>query len=441
MEAAREEGRETGSFEGPRTCYNGAANVSKTCGRSREQNSMRDRGKIAIVSFSTVLALLLVIGVLLGQEKGSEEPYRPLAVLSEVLARIESDYVENPNFSKVTEGALHGLLESLDPFSSYLTPEEYKAYLERRAEKASIGAVASKRFGFVGLVAVLPNSPAQKAGLEPGDVFESIDGRTTREMSLAEVNSRLEGPAGSTVKLAVVRERAAEPKLFELRREVVPIPDVEGRLLEAHIGYLRVAALPPGETPKIAARLQELRRNGAAKFILDLRNNAFGEMDEGIGTANLFLRNGLITYLEGQQYPRQSFLADPAKAVADEPLVVLVNNSTGGAAEIVAAAIQETHRGEVVGERTYGIGSVQKVIPLDDGSALLLSVAKYHTPAGKEIQATGIRPDVVVEEAQEPVPLPEPGEAVPQTEKPREDAPLKRAIELLSAKESLPQAA
>lgn len=401
---------------------------------------MRDRDKLAVVSFSTVLALVLLIGVLLGQERGSLEPYRPLAVLSEVLARIQSDYVEDPNFNQVTEGALHGLLESLDPYSSYLSPQEYQEYQRRSRGEASVGMVVSKRFGFVGIVATLPNGPAKKAGLQAGDIIESIDGQTTREMSFAEVTARLEGPVGSTVTLAMVRERAGEPKPFQLRREAVPLPDVAARIIAPGIGYLRVEALPQGASQKIAARLQELRRNGASKFVLDLRDNATGEMDESVATANLFLRRGLIGYLTGQQHARESFMADAAKAVADEPLAVLVNNATGGAAELVAAAVLDNHRGDVIGERTFGIGSVQKIIPLDDGSALLLSVAKYYSPSGKQIQEGGVTPNVVVEEERELVPLPEPGQA-PAPPAPREDAPLKRAIEVLSQQQAQPQAA
>jgi carboxyl-terminal processing protease len=401
---------------------------------------MRDRDKLAVVSFSTVLALVLLIGVLLGQERGSTEPYRPLGVLSEVLARIQSDYVEDTNFNRVTEGALHGLLESLDPYSSYLSPQEYQEYQRRNRGEASPGIVVSKRFGFVSIVTALPNGPAQKAGLDSGDVIESIDGQSTREMSIAEVTGRLEGPAGSTITLAVVRERAGEPKPVPLRREVVPVPDVTGRIIAPGIGYLRVEALPKGAAQKIAARVQELKRNGASKWILDLRQNATGEMEEGVAAANLFLRRGLIGYLTGQQYPRESFMADAGKAVADEPLAVIVNSATGGAAELLAAAVLDNHRGDVIGERTFGIGSVQKIIPLDDGSALLLSIAKYYSPSGKQLQESGVTPNVVVEEERELVPLPEPGQA-PTPSAPREDAPLKRAIEVLSQQQAQPQAA
>jgi carboxyl-terminal processing protease len=406
---------------------------------------MRDRDKFVVVSFSTALALVLLFGALRGQESdASKEPYRPLAVLSEVLARIQSDYVEDANFGKVTEGALHGLIESLDPYSSYLPPEEYQNYQKREKKEGSLGMVVSKRFGFVSIVATVPNGPADRAGLQASDVIESIDGKSSREMSIAEVTGKLAGDPGTTIKLAVVRERAGDPKPFELTREVVRLPDVTDKIVAPGIGYLRVEALPSGETPKIKARIEELRRDGAAKFILDLRDNASGEMSEGVATANLFLRRGLIGYLMGQQHPREDFLADPSKAVADEPVAVLVNNSTGGAAEVVASAILESHRGDVVGERTFGIGSVQKIIPLDDGSALLLSVAKYYSPSGKQIQETGVTPNIVVEQERELVPLPEPGQAAPPRSQtppnPSDDAPLQRAIEVLSG-QSRPQAA
>jgi carboxyl-terminal processing protease len=404
---------------------------------------MRERGKMTVVAFSTILTIVLIIGALLGQERGSQEPYRPLAVLSEVLSRIQSDYVEDPNFDKVTEGALHGLLESLDPYSSYLTAEEYKEYQKASPGEASIGAVVSKKFGPPAVVvAVLPGSPAERAGLQSYDFIEFIDGQTTREMSYAAILARLQGLPGSTVSISVVRTGTAEREPFpiKLTREVVKIPDVEARALEAGIGYLRVVAFPKGKSDQIAAQLARLRQSGATKFILDLRDNALGEMGEGVATANLFIRRGLIAYLAGQQYPRESFIADESKAVSDEPLVVLVNESTGGPAEIVAAAIQDNHRGQIVGERTLGIGSIQKVIPMDDGSALILSVAKYFSPTGEEIQAEGVTPDFIVRQEREFLSLSE-QETAPEPQQPKEDNALKRAVDLLKSADSVPQAA
>jgi carboxyl-terminal processing protease len=379
------------------------------------------------------------MGALLGQESRFDEPYRPLSVLSEVLSRIQTDYVEDPNFSRVTEGALHGLLESLDPYSSYLSPEEYREYQKVRGT-ASIGAAVTKRSGIIGagIVSVIPGGPAHRAGLESGDILEAIDGISTQEMSYAELVRNLEGDPGSTVKLSVIRG-TPEPQAFELRREVIRAPEIEARLLEPGIGYLKVQALPAGEAQKIAGKMRELRGSGARKFVLDLRDDTTGEISEGFATANLFIRRGLLGYAEGQQHPRQNFTAEESKAISEEPLAVLVNEATGGAAEIVAAAVLDTHRGDVVGARTFGIGVIQKTIPLDDGAALILSIAKYYSPSGKAIPDNGVTPNVVVLEPRQFVAT-EDGEPAPPSP-PREDTQLKRAIELLRNQEASPQAA
>jgi len=405
---------------------------------------MKQRGRLLIVAFSTGLTLFLLIGAVLGQNKGSQEPYRPLAVLAEVLSRIQTDYVEDPSFPKVTEGALHGLLESLDPYNSYLSPAAYREYQKGSRGDATIGAVVFKRGGLTGIVTVIPGGPAERAGLSAGDIIESIDGLSTQDLSYAEVVSRLEGPAGSTAQISVWRQRSQDPQQFQLKREVVRPPEIEARVMESGIGYLKVLALPKGETQKIAGKIRDLRRSGASKLILDLRENAMGDMQEGVAAANLFIRRGLIGYLEGQQYPRQSFTAEDNKFLADEPLQVLVNESTGGAAELLAAAIIDNRRGGVVGARTFGMASIQKTIPLEDGSALILSVAKYYSPVGKKIQESGVTPTDVVLQDRNITALPgeDESEAEPQeSAKPQEDLPLKRAIELLKAQEAAPQAA
>jgi carboxyl-terminal processing protease len=331
-----------------------------------------------------------------------EDPYRELGVYTEVLTRIQSEYVEDPNIDKVTAGALHGLLESLDANSSYLTATEFQKYKERQDRgKAGIGATTSKRFGYGAVVSVIPGGPADKAGLQSGDIIEAVEDKSTRDMSLAELQSTLQGEAGSQVSVSIVRPRKPQPDQIAITREVVKVPPVTDKMMDGNIGYVKVDALPKGKAAEIAGKVKSLQSSGANRLILDLRDCASGDEAEGIATANLFLDHGTITYLQGQKFTRETFNASPQKAVSKLPLVVLVNRGTAGPAEIVAAAIKEDGRGKVVGEKTFGIGSVQKVIDIPDGSALILSIAKYYTPSGKAIQDDAVTPNVVVAGANE----------------------------------------
>ncbi|HTW59239.1 MAG TPA: S41 family peptidase [Terriglobales bacterium] len=357
--------------------------------------------KAAILVTSFAVLLFVVVGSMGGVHASSNDgAYRQLQVYSEVLSRVQSEYVEEPNIPKVTDGALHGLLESLDSNSAYMTPDAYKAYKAHKAEgKAGIGAVISKRYGYADVVAVLPGSPAEKAGIEQTDIFESIEGHSTRDMSLPEIRNLLAGAPGSILNVEVVRARRAEPEKVAITRDIVSIPPVTDKLMDDGIGYVKAEALTKGKAQDIAAKIKALEKSGAKKILLDLRNDAEGDESEGIAVANLFLNHGTITYLQGQKYPREAFNADPAKAITALPVAVLVNKGTSGAAEIVAAAILENARGDVVGDKTFGDGSVQKTLDLPDGGALILSVAKYYSPSGKAIQDTAITPNVLVADA------------------------------------------
>src|SRR5579863_3457315 len=348
--------------------------------------SMKTKAAILVTSFAVLV--FVVVGSMGGVHASSNDgSFRQIQVYSEVLSRVRSEYVEEPNIPKVTDGALHGLVESLDSNSSYMTADAYKAFKAHKTEsKGEIGAVVSKRFGYADVVAVLPGSPAEKAGIEPTDIFESIEGQSTREMSLPEIRNLLAGAPGTSLNVAVVRARKAEPQKIVITREIVSIPAVSDKVMEDGVGYVKAEALTKGKAQEIAAKVKALERQGAKKILLDLRNCAEGDENEGVATANLFLNHGTITYLQGQKYPREAFNADPAKAITALPLVVLTNKGTAGAAEIVAAAILENARGDVVGDKTFGEGSVQKTFDLPDGSAVILSVAKYYSPSGKAIQ-------------------------------------------------------
>ncbi len=397
--------------------------------------------KAAILVTSFAVLLFVVVGSMGGVHASSSNDgsYRQLQVYSEVLSRVRSEYVEEPNIPKVTDGALHGLLESLDSNSSYMSADAYKTYKNRKSEsKGDIGAVVSKRFGYADVVAVLPGSPAEKAGIEQTDIFESIEGLSTREMSLSEIRSLLAGTPGSTLNVAVVRARKAEPQKVVITRDVVNIPAVAEKMMDDGIGYVKVQALTKGKTQEIASKIKSLEKSGAKKILLDLRNCAEGDESEGVSAANLFLNHGTITYLQGQKFPREAFNADPAKAITTLPVAVLVNRGTSGAAEIVAAAILENARGDVVGDKTFGDGSVQKTIDLPDGGALILSVAKYYSPSGKAIQDAAITPNVLVADAADESigPEDEDGAAAPDQEaKPKNtvDDQLNKAVEVLKS--------
>jgi len=403
--------------------------------------SMKIKAVILVSSFTVLL--FVVVGSFGGVHASSNDgSYRQMQVYSEVLSRVQSEYVEDPNIPKVTDGALHGLVESLDANSSYLTPAAYKAFKAHKSEaKGEIGATVSKRFGYADVVSVLPGSPAEKAGIEDTDIFESIEGQSTRDMSLPEIRSLLSGTPGSTVNVSVVRARRAEPQKVTITRDVVSIPPVSDKMLEDSIGYIKVDALTKGKAQEIAAKIKSLERSGAKKLVLDLRNTSEGEESEGVATANLFLNHGTITYLQGQKFPREAFNADASKAVTSLPVAVLVNKGTAGAAEIVAAALLENARADVVGDKTFGDGSVQKTIDLPDGGALILSVAKYYTPSGKAIQETAVTPNVLVADEADNVISDdedsEPAAAEPEAKpKNTQDDQLHKAVEVLKSRSS-----
>ena len=399
---------------------------------------MNSRIKFVVVVSSTCLMLLLLIGSVLGKSASPDDPYKHLSVYTEVLQRIKSEYVEEPDMKSVTLGALNGLLESIDPFASYLNAEQYRDYLKEKDKKrADVGLILSKRSGYLGVVGVVPNSPAAKAGLGTLDMIESIKGIGTRDMPLAYAALLLQGESGSSVELSVVRWRRMEPQSVKLTRAMVTYPAVAFRMLPNQVGYLAAQTLAANNVKELAADVASLEKQGAQKLILDLRNCAVGEPEDGVALANLFLSKGVETYLQGQRMPRKNFEADPAKAISKLPLVVVTNHGTADAAEVAAAALMDNKRAELVGERTYGDASERRAITMDDGGAIILSVAKYYSPSGKAIQDTGVTPNNQMNEPQAEVEFDENGEPLPEApnaapkKSSDEDPLLKKAVEIL----------
>ena len=393
--------------------------------------------RIAVFSLSILVLGYVSFGYLFGQTK-QDKPYQSLTVYGEVLDHIQQDYVDQPDLHLVTVGALHGLLEALDPESSYLSPQEYTEWKKESTDRAKGGVgVALSRRGYIFVISSLPNSPALKSNVREGDILEAIAGFTTQDMSIQQAQLLLDGPPGSNVKVSVIRGGSPKPQDVELTRAIIPPPSLLTTRLEGDIAYLRVAEFDHGSAKQIRSQLVQFERQGAHKLIFDLRGCASGESAEAIQTARLFLKSGTIATLRGQTIETQTFSADPSKVVWSAPVTVLTSGSTAGPAEILAGAIAGNHRGDTVGQNTQGLASEQKLIPLQDGSALLLTVGIYYTPDDKAILNNGVKPIVQVPppnsqlallDSQDVAPDPTPGQLPAPT-----DPIVKKAIEILQA--------
>jgi carboxyl-terminal processing protease len=404
---------------------------------------MSKKIQVLILTSSMLVVAFVLIGSLGVHASGSSSgdvTLKHIGVYSEVLYRVRAEYVEEPNMTAVTSGALHGLLESLDADSSYLAPAEYKVFKEKKTEgKASIGATVSKRFGYAAIVSVIPGGPADKAGLNAGDIIETVEGLSTHDLSLAAIKNHLTGEPGSRMELTIIRTRKIEPQKLTVVRDVVALPAVTEQM-QGDVGVVKAQVLTKGKAQDIAEKIKSVQKKGAKKLVLDLRYNSEGDEEEGVAVANLFLGKGNIGSLQGQKYEKVSYTADPQKKITDLPLVVLVNRGTAGAAELVASAIQDNSRGDILGDKTFGEGSVQKLIEVPDGSALILSVAKYYTANGKIIQDTGITPNILVASTDDIVAITDDDDNTttspdePQKPQQKEDEQLRRAIEVLKNK-------
>ncbi len=392
---------------------------------------MSSLSKKIVVILSVVVFAYVGVGYLLAHST-DDKAYQALTVYSEVMDRIQRDYVDEPNIPKVTSGALHGLLDSLDGQSSYMSPLEYKDYKERSAVKDKAGsgiALMKIRAGYIGVLSILPGSPAEKLGLQFGDVLEKIADFSTEQMSIDQANLLLSGDPGTVVKLSVIAHNKQEPQDMQVTLAKLPPEKLTEDKLQGDIGYLDVPEFEAGTAKMIHDDLVQLSHQGAQKLVLDLRDCSLGDDAEGIAAAQLFLQSGTITTLKGQTISPVVSSADPSKVVWNGPVTVLIGNATAGPAEILAGAIEDNKRGETIGDRTFGEASMQKLIPMDDGSALILTVATYYTPNGKEIPAEGVAASVEVAPGTDQLTgasLPPP----PPSSSP-DDPMLKKALEIL----------
>lgn len=400
---------------------------------------MNRRFNLAFVTMSSLLVTALLVGTVLGRTSTREDAYKQLAVFTEVLSRIKSDYVEEPDLKGVTMGAINGLLESIDPYASYLSADQYKQFEKNKTEKkADVGLTISKRYGYLGVVDALPESPAAKAGLKTGDIIEAIQDVSTRDMPLAYADMLLKGEAGSAVELTVMQSRKPESHKITLTRAYVPYPAVKQTLVSNQTGWIAIQSFEPGKLKAVASAVENLQKQGAKRLVLDLRDCSTGTPEDGIQLANLFMDKGVIATLKGQRVSSQTFEAVASKQITKLPLAVITNRGTSGAVEIAAAALLDSKRAEIIGERTYGDAAMRKAITMEDGSAIILAVAKYQSPSGKVIQDVAVTPSVPLSETPEQSPQELEDGVAPEAVEPTESAPrtaddplLKKAIDVL----------
>ena len=413
---------------------------------------------------SAVIAIYAVIGGILSPLTRAQQPINDagaqIRIFGSVLQHIQNDYVDDPNLDKVRGGAMRGLAYGLDPYSSYLTEEQVKDFQNAKtSNKVGIGAEFSQVSSYLYTVSVIKGSPAEKAGLKAGDVIEYIENKATRDVSLYDARQLLQGVSGSEVNIRILRA-GAKPQTLKVPRGAYKVPPVEANVQGDKVGVIKVFSLEEGEANDIRAQVQNLSKQGVQKIILDLRGVAAGTIQEAVAVANLFIKDGEIAKIIGRDKINQTFTADAGKAIFDGKVVALIDLGTAGAAEVVAGAILDRKRGEVVGERSFGAGTEQQLFPLKSGGGMLLTVAKWASPSGNSFLGTertnsGVKPSVEVKKPDTPEPLeveemidqqeqenqnPQPATTPTTPQKPEvkpaptEDLQLKKALELLSEK-------
>ncbi len=355
--------------------------------------------------FCLALGLLLLTSGVHHGVTAQEETYEKLKVFTEVLSIVQSNYVDEVQSKDLLYGAVRGMLETLDPHSSFLTPEHFREMqVETQGTFGGLGIEITVKDRQLTVVAPIEGTPADRAGLQAGDRIVEIDGKPTKDLTLQEAVRRLRGPKGSKVTIGVLRDGWTEPKPFEIVREVIQVRSVRSKDLGDGIGYLRVNSFQERTGKDLEKTVEQLMKDGAKAFILDLRNNPGGLLNQAVYVSDLFLDKGqLIVYTSGRLKNQDlRFTAEHSSNFPKFPMVVLVNGGSASASEIVAGSLQDHKRAVVLGTKTFGKGSVQTVIPLTDGSGLRLTTAKYFTPSGRSIHGSGIEPDIVVEPPKPP---------------------------------------
>jgi len=365
---------------------------------------MSFRTKFILTLLSATLTLYTAVGgwISTRAQQPANDPNAQLRIFESVLQHIQSDYVDEPNMEKVRAGALRGLAYGLDPYSTYLTPEQVKEYnAGTNNSVAGIGAEMSQVASYLYVIAPMKGSPADLAGIKAGDIIEYIDNKATRDISLYDAKQLLNGPAGSEVKLRVLRANTS-PLTVTVKRGSSRAAAAEARMEAGRVGVLRINSLNDGESNEAKAKLQDLLKQGAQKIVIDVRDTAGGSLNEAVAVANFFIKDGVIAQTVGREGKAlKTFNADPKVNLFTGPVVAMIDTGTAGAAEVVASALIERNRGQVVGEKSFGAGTEQQLFTLRGGDGLLLTTVKWASSNGKTFLGedrahSGVAPSVEV---------------------------------------------
>lgn len=406
------------------------------------------------IIFSILILAIAVLGVVIGRWSSAQNTdvvYEDLRVFTEVFIKIKNNYVEDVNSQDLIRGAIKGMVNALDFHSAYLTPEAYKEFqTETKGEFGGIGIQIGIKDGVLTVIAPIEDTPAWKAGIKAGDKIVKIDGQPTKDMNINDAVSKMRGPKGKPVTLTIQREGWKQPKDITIVRDVIKIKSVKFKMIDKEIGYVKLLQFQETTAQDLSNALQNLKNSGMQSFILDLRNNPGGLLQRAVDVVEQFLPpKHLVVSIKGRAGEKMEYYTENLRpSYTDIPMIVLVNQGSASASEIVAGALQDWGRALVLGVQTFGKGSVQSLIPLSDGSALKLTTAKYYTPNGKSIHAVGIMPDIVVKlETKNGVPVirekdleehlkgqkVEPQEKLPKEIEEKDDAQLQRAIDILKS--------
>lgn len=354
-----------------------------------------------------LFVVLFMSGILVGKyaignpTKEDVSIYEKLKIFSDAIAIVQNNYVEDVDSQEVVYGAIKGMLLTLDPHSSFMTPDMFKEMeVETKGSFGGLGIEIGVRDGALTIISPIEDTPAYRVGLEAGDVIVKIEDETTKDMTIMDAVKRLRGEPGTDVTIWVMREGWKEPKSFTITRDIIKIKSVRWKILEKGYGYIKINQFQARTDNELEKALKEIKedKGGMKGLILDLRNNPGGLLDQAVKVADTFLDKGLIVYTDGRREDQKfKYTASDAGAQLGFPMIVMVNAGSASASEIVAGALQDHERAVVLGNQTFGKGSVQTIIPLEDGSAVRLTTARYFTPKGRSIQAKGITPDIVVQ--------------------------------------------